>query len=260
MNALGHVPDEYQIAECVIAGQPLPHAFVAAAHAEYAGIAMLDLGPEARAEAVRIAAARALVTPADTTGAELRPVIARVRRHRGARPLIRPHSEATGEEVAPVLGRAERFWLFRLLFIAADGRLLWESFLSLAAGAAPKPGRSSAAMRLLLDPDTPDLRHVTTMAREEQLESVRLVLRQPLELWRAREHAIVEAIRARHARLSAGLLQLALFDRREERMAAAQSALLDDALSASATRLNELAGWEHLRVESCQLVFGVALE
>src|SRR6185503_18640515 len=135
MNAVGHPPDEHHMAECVIAGRPLPHAFVAAPRAEYAGVAMLDLGREARAEAVRIAAARALVTPADAIGAEVRPVIARVRRHRGARPSFRPNPEATGEEVAPGLSRRECFWLFRLLFTGADGRLLWESPLSLAARA-----------------------------------------------------------------------------------------------------------------------------
>lgn len=252
IHALGHVPDEHHVAECVIAGRPLPDPSSAARHAEekraaYPGIVILDLAREGQAEAARIAAARALLTRGDTTDAELRPVIARLR------PRL-------GSPVASGFSRKECFWLFRLLFTGADGRLLGESALSLGAAAARMEGRTGEVTRSLLDPNDRRWQQVTAMAQEEQLRLVQLMLRRPLQLWRARERAIVEAVRVRHARLSAGLLQLALFDRREDRKAAAQSALLDEALSASATRLSELAGCEHPRVESCQLVFGVALE
>ena len=243
IEALGQLPDEQQIAACVIAGQPLPDLAAAAPPPSYPGIATLDLGREAHAEAARIAAARTLVTPGDESGAEIRPVITRLRRHHTS-----PHL------------RIERFWLFQLIFTGADGRVLWESALALRGPAAWTPGRSSSLTRLQLDPGQPAVRDLAAVMAKRQLDAVRLMLRQPSHLWVARERALIEALRARHARLSAGLMQRALFDRRDERMAAAQSALLEEALSASDARLTELAAAEHPRVDSCQLVFGVAIE
>jgi hypothetical protein len=51
-----------------------------------------------------------------------------------------------------------------------------------------------------------------------------------------------------------------LFDRRSERAAAAQSALLDEALTKSAMRRNELQAGQAPRIGSSNLVFAVAFE
>ena len=58
--------------------------------------------------------------------------------------------------------------------------------------------------------------------------------------------------------MSAALLQRGLFDRRNERAAAAQSALLDEALSNSAERVLELSACERIEIESCDLEWAVA--
>jgi hypothetical protein len=75
-----------------------------------------------------------------------------------------------------------------------------------------------------------------------------------------RERDLMAAMRDRYARLSAGLLQGALFDRRNERLAAAQAALLDEALSRSAHRLDELAANHDVRAGACDLAFAVVVE
>lgn len=70
----------------------------------------------------------------------------------------------------------------------------------------------------------------------------------------------MQALRARHARLSATLVQRGLFDRRNERVADAQAALLGRALSQSHDRLANLAACEQVKLDGCDLVFAVLLE
>jgi hypothetical protein len=76
-------------------------------------------------------------------------------------------------------------------------------------------------------------------------------------LWSRREHDLAAAMRARHARLSAHVAQGALFSRRTERIAAAQSTMLAEALRRSAARLDELAAREHLSADARELVFAL---
>ena len=56
-----------------------------------------------------------------------------------------------------------------------------------------------------------------------------------------REQAIAAAVRLRHARIAADLLQPGLFDRRSERRAASQSLMLEEALGRCHARLESLA-------------------
>jgi hypothetical protein len=77
---------------------------------------------------------------------------------------------------------------------------------------------------------------------------------------RAREHSLAGGLRSRHARLSAGLLQRGLFDRRDEHLAFAQTSLLEEALSQSANRLRELGGFDNLRIDAAELVFALLLD
>jgi hypothetical protein len=85
-------------------------------------------------------------------------------------------------------------------------------------------------------------------------------MRPALERYTAREHSLTSVLRSRHARLSAGLLQRGLFDRRDERLASAQSSLFEEALSQSAGRLRELDGSDDLRIDATELVFAMLLE
>ncbi len=78
-----------------------------------------------------------------------------------------------------------------------------------------------------------------------------------LELSRRREEAIVRALRESHARLSVGLLQPGLFDRRAERAAAAQAARVDEALVKSHVRLDALERLRRLRCGERRLLFEI---
>ena len=113
--------------------------------------------------------------------------------------------------------------------------------------------------RSVLNPQHPLLEPVVALVREERSTDLRHTLRQPLHLWIRRERDLMAAMGNRHARLSAGLLQRALFDRRDERLAASQALLLDEALSRSALRLAELDD-DDLRVDACDLIFGVMVD
>ena len=72
-----------------------------------------------------------------------------------------------------------------------------------------------------------------------------------------RENAIVDALRRRHARLSAGLVQPGLFDRRAERAAAAQASLVDSAVQTSIVRLARLGRLSDLREDNRAIVFRI---
>jgi superfamily II DNA or RNA helicase len=78
-----------------------------------------------------------------------------------------------------------------------------------------------------------------------------------LQLSRRREAAIADALRESHARLSAGLLQPGLFDRRAERAAAAQATRVDEALERSRTRVDALDRLQRLHCGKRHAVFGI---
>jgi hypothetical protein len=67
----------------------------------------------------------------------------------------------------------------------------------------------------------------------------------------------VSALREKHARLAAGLLQPGLFDRRSERAAAAQAARVDEAIAKSRVRLDALERLRRLRCGECRLLFQI---
>jgi hypothetical protein len=83
-------------------------------------------------------------------------------------------------------------------------------------------------------------------------------LRKPIDLMTRRERAIVRALQQHHARLSADLMQRGLFDRRVERAAEAQSALLETALAHCEARIDALSHLSSLHTDELQLVFALA--
>ncbi len=103
------------------------------------------------------------------------------------------------------------------------------------------PGRAHDAIRRRID----SLSSTTDSSLDsiaDRLLSAFLTAFQPAhELAGERERAIAEALRQQRARLATSLLQPGLFDRRVERVAAAQNATLDEALDRCARRLDELA-------------------
>lgn len=201
----------------------------------------VDMRSEGIAEAARIERARALLRVAGDRSHESRAVITTVKRRRAF--------------------RADSIWLFRLLLTDPHGRILWDPLIPLTGTRARRrPARRTADARALLDPSQDVLQALLHTVRAGGLEAVRREMHTPLQLWLRREHALATALTASRARLSAGLLQLGLFDRRIERAAAAQDALLDAALSRSAARRDRLDASRDARWESCDLVLGIAFE
>jgi hypothetical protein len=88
------------------------------------------------------------------------------------------------------------------------------------------------------------------------------VLSSDIQPWRltmaSREQAIADALRLRHARIAASLLQPGLFDRRTERAAAAQAFVVGATVQKSIVRLALLDRLRHLREDSRAIVFGIA--
>ena len=207
----------------------------------------VDMRSDAMEEAARIERARRLLNATGDRPHEPRAVITAVRRRRAF--------------------RSDSVWLFRLLLTDPYGRVLWDPLVPLTGTRAMRavrtghsPARRGADVRTLLDPSQDVLQALLHTVRAGGLEAVRREMHTPLQLWLRREHALATALTASRARLSAGLLQLGLFDRRIERAAAAQDALLDAALSRSAARRDRLDASRDARWESCDLVLGIAFE
>lgn len=201
----------------------------------------VDLRSDAIEETVRIERARLLLHGAGHQPHEPRAVMTAVRRRRAI--------------------RSESIWLFRLLLTDPHGRILWDPLVPvIGARAMHQPARRSAEVRALLDPWQEALQASLHTARGDGLDAIRREMGASVQVWLRREHALATALTASRARLSAGLLQLGLFDRRSERAASAQDALLDAALSQSAARLNTLRASGNARWESCDLALAIAFE
>jgi hypothetical protein len=115
-----------------------------------------------------------------------------------------------------------------------------------------------AGVRTVTQPADLELQDsVVARHHERVLASVAAEIGPWLELSGRREQAIVHALRESHARLSAGLLQPGLFDRRAERAAAAQAARVDEAMVKSRARLDALERLQRLRCGGRRLLFEI---
>ena len=85
------------------------------------------------------------------------------------------------------------------------------------------------------------------------------ILRAFATLAREREQAIATAVQLRHARLAADLLQPGLFDRRTERRAASQTAVLEEAVGRCHARLESLARLSDAQIGPARLRFALFL-
>jgi superfamily II DNA or RNA helicase len=180
-----------------------------------------DLREAARLEAERVLRARALLAgpPRGTTPDRPFAAIVRGRRRRAPR----------------------AYCVFRLEFVDGAGHPLWETLLALAAAPRAMPPARSAAVRAWIEQAVRQLSGV--VAREQQAELARLGLacEALLATSAGRERAIMAAVAERHARMAAPLVQPGLFDRRAERLAAAQAAVRDEILDRCRQRLAALA-------------------
>jgi hypothetical protein len=240
MSALTRMPDEERVAESIL-GPHSPSELLDDSPANASGITTLDLRSEALEESRRLDRARAFAAASAHIHVPERPVMTHVRQHRTRNP-------------------SQCLWVYRLVLTTHEGRLVWEA-LAPVAGALTAPRRDSIRlMRSLLNTDLPALQTVLANHGALVLQQLRPSLQPMLERYRAREHRLASVLRSRHARLSAGLMQRGLFDRRAEHLASAQTSLLEEALSQSANRLRELGGFDDLRVDAAELVFALLLD
>jgi superfamily II DNA or RNA helicase len=182
-----------------------------------------SLAGDAAAEAARLSTARVLAVRTTQSTDPARPPVAVVGR-----------------------GHSKRWslWAFRLGCVNDKG----EPFFDALIGVRDADARSSTDHAI----NEQAVRH-----HGLTLEALTRSIAPWLTLATRREHAIAAALRTRHARLSAALVQPGLFDRRADRAAAAQSALLERALERSMARLSWLDRLRHLRADDRSIAFGV---
>jgi len=181
-----------------------------------------ELRQESYLETARILTARALSRQASRAASSSVPFLTSVRR---------PH------------GHAGNIRAFQLSFIDESGRVVFETI---------------AGIRI--DPELLDVELHRKVARgfhEQALASVAMEITPWIEIFLRREDAIVRALRENHARLSARMLQPGLFDRRAERVAAAQATRVDEAVIRSCVRLDAIDRLRRLRCGEQRLLFGI---
>ena len=241
-DALSAVPNEALVAESVLgAGAETPRPVCP--ERSIRDVIRVDMRQRAAEETARLTQVRAWLRAASDYE-DSRPAITRLR----PRPVCR-HS---------------RIWAFRVVMTSAADEVLWETVIGAAlrktvVAAALRKTRVSAAVHGLAAPSRSAsatraalshgrvLERIVGEASARQLKMLGVALRQPLALWLQRELDLIESIRQEYARMSATLLQPGLFDRRNDRAAASQAAMLDAALSHCRGRLEGLRAWRDLR-------------
>jgi superfamily II DNA or RNA helicase len=198
-----------------------------------------DLSDLASTEAGRLADARRLAGDEPLTSPRSRPVVAVLHR-------------------SPRRSPQECYWTFRGTFVDSSGAVLWSTLLAVRATVPWRPLQQPPAVRALLSPDRPLLRDAIIGAHETALASLSGALQPWIHLSLDREQDIADQLRQTRARLAA--LQPGLFDRRAERGNAAQSVVLDEALSQCTDRLGYLSRLRVPALGAHALMFAVALE
>jgi len=181
------------------------------------------LQTDAAAEATRVLAARRLSCESPTGASPVFALLTAVRR---------PQRHVTDIRV------------FHLTFVDEDDRLEFETVAGIVADSERLHFESRAEIAARLH-------------QQRALAAVMMEVTRWLELSRRRERAISDALRQRHGRLSAELLQPGLFDRRAERAAASQTARVEEALAKSRARLDALERRKRLRCWDNRLLLGI---
>lgn len=153
-------------------------------------------------------------------------------------------------------GQRGRYWVYELPFSTCDGEPVWTLTLALCAQ-APPAGSSRGAIAGLLGSMDPEIAARLDLERDRALDGLRALLRDALDLASRREHAIARVLARRHGQLAAGLLQRGLFDRRSERLAAAQAELAASAAARCTARLERIGCWQRLESAGRGLVCAV---
>ena len=199
------------------------------------------LRPDAEAEAARLELARALATGVESAP-DSRPCVT----------VLRRHDVGNGRKVAG------SYFVYRQLFLDNDLLVVWDTLTALAATARIE-SRGAPEVRAWVARSIEWLAPVLEREGDRARTTIAEALRPQRELATRREHAIADALTERRARLSAALVQPGLFDRRHERAAASQNAVIEEALSRCAARLGELDRRGQVSADAPVLAFAVLL-
>jgi superfamily II DNA or RNA helicase len=194
-----------------------------------------DLRPAAASEAARIARARALM-PGTTPAYWDRPLVTRVRRGRA------PFGCCC---------------IYRCGFVDANQELLWETLIGVATTAGRAATVQADGLRTALTTALSAFEPGLRAGHEAMLARFVAARRAPARLAIARERAILQRLIGRQSRMAANLVQGGLFDRRAERAAAAQAAVLRSVVEVCAARVRELAGAARATAAGRELAFAV---
>ncbi|HEY1307130.1 MAG TPA: DEAD/DEAH box helicase [Vicinamibacterales bacterium] len=201
-----------------------------------------NLGPDAEAEAARLELARALA-PGVEGAPDSRPCVTVLRRR---------HDVGISGQVAG------SYFVYRQLFLDLDLHVVWDTLTALAATLHVE-SRRAPEVRAWVARSIESLGPILEREGDRARTTIAEALRPHRELATRREHAIADALTARRARLSAALVQPGLFDRRHERAAASQNAVIEEALSRCAARLGELDRRGQVIADAAALAFAVLL-
>jgi superfamily II DNA or RNA helicase len=197
-------------------------------------------GRSGEAEALRLERLRLVTVPTPETWTDGRPAVTILRGRAGDRRAL---------------------WAFRLVFSDADQQPVWESLVGIAErdprlALRARGSRPLAETAVRFEWTGTRLQSALDAAIERARASLARSIDLHLALASGREHAIATSLAAERARLSAGMLQPGLFDRRAERECAAQGVVLDEALSRCRQRLDEIACARQRSVDA-RLAFAV---
>jgi superfamily II DNA or RNA helicase len=191
-----------------------------------------DLSEHARREAERASLARAIA--AGTNDAR-RPAITA----RSGRPAARLCSAV------------------RLAFVDASGQTVWDTVIGMEMGVHRERIGTAARLRELFEHYARAIEPALEATHDEILARCWPMLRRYIATASMRERDIADALARSGARLAA--IQPGLFDRRADRLAAAQRATLEEAIARCRQRLAELSRLEHTRKGARDVLFGIAL-
>ena len=230
MGALrGHRPPEIVTAEAILTGMDVPE--LRDPPAQPAPWRQPDLSTRAACEASWIGMARQF-RPGEVE-APARPFVSVVRR-----------------------STTRLLWTTECLVCNRDSFPVWSTLATLEASLRSF-GQSRPEIVRTLDEIERHWQQVADAVGKKVLRSANEALAEILRVAAEREHAISAAIRLRHARIAADLVQPGLFDRRTERRAFSQSTMLEEALGRCQHRLDDLAKLRHLTVKASGFRFAL---
>jgi len=245
LNELRPITDS-EIADVVIGGRRAPlersEAQPRSSMPVPVNVITAHLRPDAEAEAARLELTRALAAGVESPP-DSRPCVTVLRRR---------HDAGISGKVAG------SYFVYRQLFLDNNLHVVWETLTALAATAHVE-SRGAPEVRAWVARSIERLGPILEREGDRARTTILEALRPHRELATRREHAIADALTARRARLSAALVQPGLFDRRHERAAASQNAVIEEALSRCGARLRELDRRGHVIADAAALAFAVLL-